>query len=195
MTPKEKKALKDHERHLRNKEANTHRKRAYYSIHKEEYIAKALAWRAKNPEKHKEIQKRHDATPKRKAKEHASRKSARKRNLDHARTISRRKAHRRRGFDSKGFYTEEQLQARIAFWGGRCYLCRIDWNALPTKGDAQSGERYKTIDHVIPLSKGGTNWPANLRPACDRCNSSKRDKMPGIAGRLTSAIDRGSSLG
>jgi 5-methylcytosine-specific restriction endonuclease McrA len=26
---------------------------------------------------------------------------------------------------------------------------------------------------VIPLSVGGTNWPANLRPACRSCNSAK----------------------
>ncbi len=30
---------------------------------------------------------------------------------------------------------------------------------------------------MIPLSRGGTNWPANLRPACDRCNRKKRNQI------------------
>lgn len=30
-----------------------------------------------------------------------------------------------------------------------------------------------TIDHVIPLSRGGTNFEGNLAPACRSCNSSK----------------------
>jgi 5-methylcytosine-specific restriction endonuclease McrA len=29
---------------------------------------------------------------------------------------------------------------------------------------------------VIPLSKGGTGWPANLVPACKSCNLSKAMK-------------------
>ena len=30
-----------------------------------------------------------------------------------------------------------------------------------------------TIDHVVPLVRGGTNYEGNLAPACRRCNSSK----------------------
>ncbi|MBF6368413.1 HNH endonuclease [Nocardia puris] len=32
-----------------------------------------------------------------------------------------------------------------------------------------------TIDHVIPLSKGGTHEPANCATAHFRCNYTKRD--------------------
>lgn len=35
-----------------------------------------------------------------------------------------------------------------------------------------------TIDHVIPLSKGGTNDEENLRCACKRCNKFKDSMMP-----------------
>lgn len=34
-----------------------------------------------------------------------------------------------------------------------------------------------TKDHVVPLSKGGTNYIDNIVPACVSCNSSKRDKF------------------
>lgn len=35
------------------------------------------------------------------------------------------------------------------------------------------GEPATTIDHVLPLVRGGTNYEGNLTPCCRRCNSSK----------------------
>ena len=37
--------------------------------------------------------------------------------------------------------------------------------------------KYKkmTIDHIVPLSKGGTNGMDNLQLACKRCNLMKAD--------------------
>lgn len=34
-----------------------------------------------------------------------------------------------------------------------------------------------TVDHVVPLSRGGQHAEGNLVPACLPCNSSKRDKL------------------
>jgi 5-methylcytosine-specific restriction endonuclease McrA len=104
----------------------------------------------------------------------------RDRNREKVRSIQRRQNHLRRGVC--GSYTDKQLNARIDFYGGRCYLCGCDWRALPTKANAAPGERYKTIDHVIPVSKGGSSWPANLRPFCNACNSSKNAKTAPING-------------
>lgn len=39
-------------------------------------------------------------------------------------------------------------------------------------------ERSTTVDHVHPLSRGGTNHPLNLVGACEPCNSTKADFMP-----------------
>lgn len=73
-----------------------------------------------------------------------------------------------------GSFTPEQLQARIDFYGGRCYLCGCNWYLLPKED--------QTIDHVIPLIQGGSQWPANLRPACRSCNSSKgRSNISGLS--------------
>jgi 5-methylcytosine-specific restriction endonuclease McrA len=66
-----------------------------------------------------------------------------------------------RKLNAAGCNTFEQVAARVAYYGWRCYLC---------------GRKYEALDHVIPLSKGGSNWPANLRPICKRCNSSKKDR-------------------
>jgi 5-methylcytosine-specific restriction endonuclease McrA len=45
----------------------------------------------------------------------------------------------------------------------RCYYCKK--------------KRQLTMDHVIPLSKGGKHTASNIVPACLSCNSSKHDKI------------------
>lgn len=47
---------------------------------------------------------------------------------------------------------------------------------------------FDTIDHVVPLTRGGDNMKSNLVPACRSCNSSKGQKllsewMPHLASR------------
>ncbi len=63
-----------------------------------------------------------------------------------------------------GTASPEQIAARVAVYGGLCWICR----AAP----------YDALDHVKPLARGGSNWPANLRPACTPCNSRKGAKWP-----------------
>lgn len=42
---------------------------------------------------------------------------------------------------------------------------------------AYCGDAATTVDHVVPLSRGGTNFEGNLAPCCKRCNSSKSDLL------------------
>ena len=48
---------------------------------------------------------------------------------------------------------------------GRCFYCGV------------RTRRGGHFDHYIPLSKGGSNAADNLRWACAKCNTSKRDKV------------------
>lgn len=60
------------------------------------------------------------------------------------------------------FFAYEDQEGRCAYCGQRLFL--------NIKNDIH-------VDHVIPLAKGGTNWPENIVLACKNCNSSKSDKL------------------
>ena len=39
------------------------------------------------------------------------------------------------------------------------------------------GREANTVDHIIPISKGGISSEDNMIAACHRCNSGKRDRI------------------
>lgn len=59
-----------------------------------------------------------------------------------------------------------------------CHLCgeRVDTSA-PHDNRSPGWERYPHLDHVIPLSKGGSDTPDNVKTAHARCNIDKRDSV------------------
>lgn len=65
----------------------------------------------------------------------------------------------------KGACSSEQWIAKCKYHGWRCYLCATPLTAKATH-----------MEHRKPLSRGGSHWPANLAPACQRCNLSKNNK-------------------
>lgn len=59
---------------------------------------------------------------------------------------------------------------------GVCYLCGnvCDWLDIEEKdGTVIAGGSYPSIDHVKPISKGGTHTWDNIRLACRACNTKK----------------------
>lgn len=71
---------------------------------------------------------------------------------------------RQRGAEGKYTYKDE-----LAIYDkqkGQCYWC----------GKQLNGKYH--VDHVIPLSRNGSNNPDNLVVACPSCNMQKHDKTP-----------------
>ena len=50
----------------------------------------------------------------------------------------------------------------------------------PTGPCALCSEPAVEIDHIVPLSRGGSNEPENLQALCKGCNNEKSDKLTGI---------------
>lgn len=94
--------------------------------------------------------------------------SDRRRYKTNPRTRARQlaKAHRRRV--AKGAFSKEQWFAKCEYWGWRCYFCCVSLTVYTA-----------TVDHRIPISKGGSNWIANIAPACGFCNKSRGNKSRG----------------
>lgn len=65
--------------------------------------------------------------------------------------------------NAAGACSAQQWKWRVEIFGGLCWMCHVPW---------------EEIDHVKPLSKGGSSWPANLRPICGACNEKKGAKWP-----------------
>ena len=66
---------------------------------------------------------------------------------------------------------------------GKCYLCgkRCNFDDYIMRGNIFiAGDWYPSIDHVVPLAKGGDHSWENVRLAHRRCNSNKRDYLIGI---------------
>lgn len=135
-------------------------------------------WRAENTEAAKRFEKEYRSRPEVKAKRAARMRARRAKDPAYRRReravadrwrannpdriFALNKRYRARSLGARGDATDAQIAARVAFYFGRCAYC---------------GGPYEHLDHVIPLSRGGTAWPANLRPACRKCNLSKRDKL------------------
>ena len=64
---------------------------------------------------------------------------------------------------AEGSYTIEEWEALCEKHQHRCAIC--------------GEQKPLTVDHIIPLSKGGTNYISNIQPLCRNCNSKKHNKL------------------
>jgi 5-methylcytosine-specific restriction endonuclease McrA len=76
-------------------------------------------------------------------------------------TKARRRAHERA---AEGSHTFEDIRALFERQGGRCHYCRVEL-----------GGKFE-VDHLTPLSRGGSNAPDNLACACVVCNRRKYNR-------------------
>jgi 5-methylcytosine-specific restriction endonuclease McrA len=88
---------------------------------------------------------------------------------------NRTKQSRRRAVICLAFVADVSPTKVFEADGYRCHLCR----RLTLRNTVVPHPRAPTVDHVIPLARGGTHEPSNCRTACFLCNSTKRDSWMG----------------
>ena len=89
-------------------------------------------------------------------------------NIERGRRNSRAAEARRRARieGASGSHTADDIAAQYERQKGRCYWCQ-----------RKVGAEFD-VDHVTPLSKGGSNGPENIVIACPSCNRRKGARTP-----------------
>lgn len=139
--------------HKKHKERLLAKKQAAYLKNVEAERAESRAYRAANPEKIK-----------------ASRKRWTTNNPESYRAAARKQNNLRRG--DRGTHTAEDIQQIERQQRGRCAYCRVTLKSVK-----------RHVDHIMPLSRGGTGIRSNLQLLCQRCNNKKHAKDPIIFAR------------
>jgi len=82
---------------------------------------------------------------------------------EQAKAANRRR--RARLKNCEGTHTAQDILLQYKRQNGKCYYCQTNVS-----------KNYH-IDHIVPLSRGGSNNPSNLVIACPHCNMSKGKKF------------------
>jgi 5-methylcytosine-specific restriction endonuclease McrA len=157
------------------KSAHAKKARLYRARHPERYLATNKQWHVKHPEYQRERSKRrYVADPKYKACVRASAAAWSQSHPEESRKITREwmRAHpevsrvacaKRRAHlhGVRSDFTKEQARELFDEYARLCVYCL----ALAT-----------SLDHVVPISKGGPHTKENLVPACAHCNTSKNNR-------------------
>lgn len=130
-------------------------KRRYEQRTKDRQIIRKTGWRAVNPEKMAAARARWKAEHPDYGKTWAS--------LNPDKVNAYSNARRAKYI---GTYSDDDVQALWKSQHGLCSGC---------KTDLMLGYH---VDHIVPVAKGGTNWPDNLQLLCPPCNLRKGSKDP-----------------
>lgn len=85
----------------------------------------------------------------------------------HPDAVNAIRANRRaREIGAEGSYTDGDVQRLLKLQKCKCAECR------------KSLKAGYHVDHIVPLSRFGSNHPANLQLLCQKCNNGKYDKDP-----------------
>lgn len=154
-------------------------KKREYSRHYEtlpEYKERRKQYRANNQEKEKERHKIYDKAhqeerrlyQKNYAKIHQRKREPNWKNY-HKKNIERIYANNRnrraRKKNAPGKHTAQDIRLKLQAQENKCHYCKKELT------------KYH-VDHVIPLSRGGSNDPSNLVITCPTCNLRKGNKTP-----------------
>jgi len=148
----------------RSKHADKAKVRAkkYAVEHREQVNANAREYVKRNPEKRKETMRAYSETHREQEREKKRRWRANNPEK-HRAEKERRRAWK---LNAEGEYTADDIKAQYSRQKGKCYWCNVKLN-----------NKYH-VDHIVPLSRGGSNRPDNIVCACPHCNDSRGAKLP-----------------
>ena len=127
-------------------------------------------WKKTHPKQHYQHQKNWVNTHEDKARQVS--RSWRERNPEYGRDWRKNNRDKIQNYEQKrrarlaevgGDLTVDEWEAIQEYFGHKCLCCGREDVKL-------------TIDHVLPISLGGSHTADNIQPLCGPCNSSKRDK-------------------
>jgi 5-methylcytosine-specific restriction endonuclease McrA len=130
----------------------------YRSANNEKVNERVRARRAANPELFRKHSKRYYQS-------HAKEDTQRRVKNDRANPAAvqvRRHKHRAKASGCEGSFTAQEWTDLCARYDQRCAIC--------------GNQKQLTVDHIVPLSKNGSNWIENIQPLCRSCNSSKNNR-------------------
>lgn len=136
---------------LINPELTKQRRKAEYEADKPRAKARAKQWKTNNPERAKELARRNANTPK-------------------GKIVAKRHSWERRALRLKALVvgappiTSEWFDGLKTEHDNKCFYC-CDSN------------RPLTMDHVIPLKRGGKHIRENIVPSCKSCNCKKSARL------------------
>lgn len=146
-----------HAFYVTNRERLLSKQNAYTAQNRERESARVRRWRRDNPHKLRQVNvsyyaRHRESVLDQKREYHAS-------HIEERRAISRNRKARLKNAPGTGVSAKE-WRGIIEYFGGRCAYCLQPNTPL-------------TMDHLIPICRGGQHDPSNVVPACQRCNFRK----------------------
>ncbi len=148
------------------KEHHQNRRKKYYKQNKEQQINYSKEYQKNHPERTKQIKKRHSIKRSEYIKARVKKWIAA--NPIHNRLIRQRV--RLSGINYDSLTLNELIEIyNLHKTDNDLYICHYCHKALEFS--------ETTIDHIIPISKGGSNSADNITIACLKCNAKKGDRI------------------
>jgi 5-methylcytosine-specific restriction endonuclease McrA len=145
-----------------NPEEDARRQRAQFLKHQDKRLAYHKRWSEKNAEHLEAYREEYRETNRERIRE-AHRRHYRENSEEY---YARNHQRRLRIEANGGRYTGAEIKKLYEEQHGLCGICGCDLN-----------EKFHR-DHIIPVSKGGSNSIYNIQLLCPPCNMKKRDKLP-----------------
>ena len=148
---------------------------AYRERNGEKSNAASRAWRSANPEKYMAQQRAY-----REANREKCNAATRAWNKAYPEKLDAAVRAWQRANPEKCIAIDHARRARIR--GAEGTFTADDWRAIKERQHSCcalcKAHRKLEVDHIVPLSRGGSNWPDNIQGLCRSCNARKNDKLP-----------------